>query len=389
MFGSTVEYITLKLPDEKDFFLSSTKIIHIYERGMSSWNSYTQVNMLGDYFITSDAFGIRLFDPSGNFVQNLLMSEFEGQRNVQQVDINVEGLKSASLTGFSDTRAFLTFIDYNKRKVWAGEFNLANLPLYIPQNEIAPAFPGVEMVPVRNAPSGVNIDSNTRFSFWGGRNMLAVTFNNMGDTLTKFTNHVRLEEGQTRGPANSDRSFSYRSDDALFFRQAYCDTIFRVESANRIVPVYRFDFGAQRASLFEGTNSRTQGKLLPWKLLAQKNSMLLIFTEGRDCPNCRAAGNVTFHCLIFDKQTGRPTAIDMKSRYPENALIENDIDGGLPLPLNTIITEGNRIMATFTKGQIEEILKNNTGNIPPETVSKLKAQADALKQNEMLVMVMR
>jgi hypothetical protein len=207
----------------------------------------------------------------------------------------------------------------------------------------------------------------------------------MGDTLCKFANHVRLD-ANVRSFANSDMSFFYRLDGKLFFRQAYCDTIFRVQSANRIVPVYRFDFGALRVSLEEGVTAKTQGKLLPWKCIAFKNAIILIFTQGRDCPNCRKAGDVTFHALLFDRKTGHSTAIDMKSLYPEDALIENDIDGGLPVPLNTINTQNEKIIASFTKGQIEEILKNNAGNITAETVSKLKTQADLLKPNEMLVM---
>ena len=117
--------------------------------------------------------------------------------------------------------------------------------------------------------------------------------------------------------------------------------------------------------------------------------MLLIFSEGRDCPVCRTRNEVTFHCLLFDKQTGQSTAIDMQSRYPENILIENDIDGGLPIPLNALRVENDVLIATYTKRQIEEILKNNAGNITPETVAKLKTLADTLKQNEMLVMVIR
>ena len=233
------------------------------------------------------------------------------------------------------------------------------------------------------------IDDHTQFSFRGGGDLLAVSFNSMGDTLCKFVNHVRLEESQTRGPAGSDWSFSYRSEGELYFRQAYCDTIFRVQSANRIVPTYRLDFGQRRASLFEGTSGKTQGKFLPWKWFVFKNSMILIFTEGRDCPNCRTAGEVAFHCLLFDKKTGRPTAIDMKALYPEDALIENDIDDGLPIPLNTINTHNKNIIATFTKGQIEEILKNNLKNFSNETAEKLKNLANNLKSNEMLVMIIK
>ena len=385
-FGSSVEYVILKLPDEKDFFLSETSVRRIYGQSSTSSRHTTQVNMLGDHFITSDAFGIRLFGPTGNLVQNLLISEFEGQRNIQRVEINFDGSKNAILRDFSGTRCFLTFVDYAERKIWAGEFNLENVPLIMPQSEITPSPRGLEMAPVRTAPQGKNIDNDTRFNFRGGGDPLAISFNNMGDTLCKFTNHVRLEEGQKMGLANSDRSFSYQSAGELFFRQAYCDTVFRVQSANRIVPAYCFDFGNQRASLFEGSTMKTQGKLLPWKWIDLKNEIILIFTEGRDCPNCRNNNEVTFHCLLFDKRTGKPTPIDMKSRYPEHALIENDIDGRLPLPLNTLNTEGHFIIATYTKVQIEEMLKNNARNFRQETIAQLKELAETLKQNEMLVL---
>ena len=388
--GSSVEYVILKLPDENDFFLSQTRIRRINGRSSSSNRQSTQVNMLGDHFITSDVFGIRLFEPSGNFVQNLLMSEFEGQRNVNQTEIeHNERYKNAIMRDFSDTRCFLTYIDYENRQIWAGEFDLSKMPLYKPQSEITPLPPGLEMVPVRGVPTGMNIADNSRFSFWGGGNLLGVSFNNMGDTLCKFTNNVRLEEGQTRGGFGSDWPFSYRSEGEMYFRQAYCDTIFRVQSANRIVPAFLFDFGEQRATLFEGTTGKTKGKLLPWKWFVFKNSMILIFTEGRDCPNCRTAGEVAFHCLLFDKHTGHSTAIDMKSLYPENILIENDIDGDLPIPLNSLRVEGDKIIAAFTKNQIEEILKNNVKNIPAETAEKLKRSANALKTNEMLVMIIK
>jgi len=396
MFGSAVEYVTLQLPDEKDFFMSATHTTISFDRGSSGSYVSTQVNMLGDHFVTSDAMGIRLFDPSGKFVQNLLMSEFEsGERNVQNVKIDFNGYKRAIVSNFSGTRCFLTFIDFGEGKnvmdlalgngkVWAGEFDLSKQPLYSSQNEISSLTPGVEMVPVRNVPSGGFLDDDTRFRFRIplNRNLIAISFNSMGDTLCKFTNHV---EGNG-GAYVTDMSFFYRADDQLFFRQEFCDTIFRVASANRIVPAYRFDFGMKRLTPSEGATNNTQGKLIPKKWLVFKNSMILIFSEGRDCPACRTRGEVTFHCLLFDKQTGNSTAIDMKSQYHENILIENDIDGGLPIPLNSLHTEGDIMIANFTKGQIEEILKNNAKNIPAETVSKLKALADVLKQNEMLVM---
>jgi len=400
-FGSTVEYVTLRLPDDNDFFLSGTGVSLYFTRGSSGSHPSTIVNRLGDHYVSSDVLGIRLFDPSGRFVQNLLLSEFEGQqRNIQKIDIDFEGYKRASMLDISGTHCFLTFVDYEgsqnfywnlagmqhfdregKGKIWVGEFDISKLPLLKPQSELPNISPGVEMVPVRDLPAGRFLDDDTRFNFRGVGNPIAITFNMMGDTLCKFANY----EG-SGGAYSSDKSFFYRADGVFYFRQEFCDTIFRVHSANRIIPAYCFDFGAQRLTAFEGATNKTLGKLMPNGLLDFKNSILLIFTEGRDCPACRTAGEVTFYCLLYDKKTGRPTAIDLKSRYPENILIENDLDGGVPIPLNTLHIEGNDIIATYTKVQIEEILKNNVGAIPAETVAKLKTLADTLKQNEILVM---
>jgi len=396
-FGSLVEYVTLRLPNEDDFFLSQTYI----RMGGTSTYGNTQVYRLGDHFVTSDPLNIRLFDPSGYFLQNLLLSEFDGKKNDRRIEIDFEGYKRASMLDISGTRCFLTFIDYKGEwrnyfnyvrsgnhgyaNIWAGEFDLAKRPVYTPSSELSSLTPGVEMVPVRNALSGLFIDDNTLFSFRRAHNPYAITFNNLGDTLCKFTNYA---EG-SGGAYSSDNSFFYRADGALYFRHEFCDTIFRVQSANRIVPEYRFDFGARRLSSAEGASNKTQGKLVPWKWFVFKDVMLLIFSEGRDCPICRTRDEVTFHCLLFDKKTGAPTVIDMKSLYPENILIENDLDGGLPIPLNSIHVQGGDIIATFTKHQIEEILKNNAANINKETVAKLKRTADALKQNEILVMIIK
>ncbi|MDR1156654.1 MAG: DUF4933 domain-containing protein [Bacteroidales bacterium] len=380
-FGSSVEYVTLKLPGEEDFFLSQTHIHLNGDKWAQSYRSSTQVSKAGDYFVTTDELGIRLFDHQGAFVDNLLLSEFEGKRNAQTVEVEHDSYRPAMLRDVRGDRCYLAVIDYSSKKTWIGEYRLANRPL----NDARP-----EMTQVRNYPAGMYMDGNTRFNFQGGRGSrpVAVSFNTMGDTLCKFANHVRIDRN-IRGFASSDRSFFDRADGTLFFRQSYCDTIFRVQSANRIVPAYRFDFGAQRVSMEDGVLAKTQGKLLPWKWIVFKNLMILIFTEGRDCPNCRKAGEVTFHCLLFDRQSGRADAIDMISPYPEDALIENDIDGGLPLPLNSINVRDDGIFASFTKGQIEEILKNSAKTIPAETVLKLKTQADVLKSNEMLVMVVR
>ena len=401
MFGANVEYVKLKLPGENDFFLSDTRIqIHYAEAGSSGNRLNTQVYRIDDHFVTSDPLGVRLFDPSGNFLQNLLMSEFDDQeRNVDQIKFDLEGYKRAALLDISGTRCFLTFVDFEGKnsnyfnlmlgrhsdaKFWAGEFDLSKRPLFSPQTEMPDLTPGVKMVPVRNLPIGMFVDDNILFHFRRG-NPIGITFNTMGDTLCKFTNYV-TESG---GAYVSDRSFFYRSDGELFFRQEFCDTIFRVQSANRIVPSYCFDFGTQRLTPSDGANNRTQGKLVPWKWIVFKHSMILIYSEGRDCPNCRGAGEVTFYCTLYDRQTGQPTAIDMQSRYPENILIENDIDGGFPIPLNSLHLQHDELIATFTKNQIEEILKNNAGNIPAETVTKLKTMANTLKLNEMLVILVK
>ena len=162
-----------------------------------------------------------------------------------------------------------------------------------------------------------------------------------------------------------------------------------MRSANQIVPAYRFDFGAQRITASEGAANMTKGKLIPSHWLVFKNSLLLIFSEGRDCPACRTRNEVTFHCLLFDKKTGQSKAIDMRSRYPENILIENDIDGGIPIPLSSLRIENDVLIASFAKRQIEEILNNNAGNIPAETFTKFKTMADSLQSNEMLVVLIK
>jgi hypothetical protein len=184
--------------------------------------------MLSDHFVTSDALGVRLFDKSGRFVQNLLMSDFKGQeRNVQSITMDFSGYKKAIMCDISGTRCFLSYIDYNsdfntflslgglpprsemKGKFWAGEFNLTNLPLINPKPELASLSTNVEMVPVRSVPDGMFMDDNTQFKFRiESKKTIAVSFNSIGDTLCKFINHV----AESSGGYPSDRSFFYRAD---------------------------------------------------------------------------------------------------------------------------------------------------------------------------------
>ena len=390
-FGSSVEYVVLRLPDENDFFLTEKFSTPIQILGINNYK-FTYIDRLGDHFIASNGSGVRLFDPSGFFVQDLLMSE--------KADRVFEGEKFASMLDITGTHCYLAMVDfegnpYNVRdflvkghsdaKFWAGEFDLAKRPIFTPSSELTTLTPGVELVPSRSFPAGMFMDDNTRFLFQRGRDPFAITFNNMGDTLCKFTNYADGNGGAYK----SDVSFFYRADGALFFRHEFCDTVFRVQSANCIVPVYRFDFGAQRLSSAESASNKMQGKFIPYKWFVFKDAMLLIFSEGHDCPDCRARNQVTFHCLLFDKQTGKPTPVDMKSLYPENILIENDLDGFLPIPINSLRIQDGVIIATYTKSQIEEILKNNAGNINTDTASQMKKSAEELKQNEMLVMIIK
>ena len=378
MFGSEIEYVTLRLPNEDDYFLSQTSVQLSGNNWAMSRNSSTEVKIAGNFFITSDWLGVRLFNKNGVFVKNLLLSEFEGNRTAQKIEVNYDGLKHAILRRVLDDRCFLAMCDYASKETFLGEYCFDN-----------PSTNDIVMTKVHNYPLVSFLDNNTMFGFNDVTDdrPVAISFNLMGDTLCKFTNYVRFEK-KLKAYASSDRSLFYRFEGKLFFRQSYCDTIFRVDSENRITPVYLFDFGDKRATVEEGLTAKTEGKLLLWKWIAFKNSMILIFTEGRDCQDCRREEKVTFHCLMFDKNNGRSIPIDMKSYYPENILIENDIDGRFPIPFNSLNVDGSVILATITKIQIDDIIKYSE-NIPLETVSKLKIQAEALKQNEILLMIIK
>jgi len=395
MFGSEVEYVTLRLPDENDYFASSIEIKlsdfrfkteDFGEVWYQNTGSSTQVIATGKNILTSDLLGVRLFDNKGVFVKNLLLSEFEGKKNSKKVEIIFDTYKQAVLRGFLSDRCYLALHDHSSKEVFVGEYKIGSNSM----DDIA-------MTQVRRYPSGTFIDNQSLFKIEVSRNLLrgytdehpiAVSFNMQGDTLCKYHNHAKLDKEvlkNLKGIAYTDYLFLFRSEGKLFFRQSYCDTIFHIKSASRFVPAYLFDFGDKRVTIEEGITAKTQGKLLPNRLYAFKNSILLIFSEGRDCSKCREKGEVTFHGLLFDKKTGRATPLDLKNQYPEDIMIENDIDGGFPIPLNSIDTESENIIATFDKNRIERILKNNAKNLSAETVSKLKSQADALKANELLV----
>ena len=397
MFGSSIEYVTLKLPEQYGYFASSVdlkrtnfsfKTADFGEAIIKYYSSNTNAIKIGNHFITYDMIGIRLFDINGVFVKNILLSEFEGERDSLNVEIKFENYKQAVLRDIIGNKCFLAMFDHNLQKIYLGEYQIGKSP-----------DPEIVMTFINNFPWGTTIDNNTLFKLninnifaYVNSNHIAVSLSFRSDTLCKFNNYIIPDKNiieKLRNYAHSDNSFSYRFNDELFFRQAYNDTVFRVKSANRIIPAYLFDFGSQKVTIEEGLSAKTEGKLLLWWFVELKNSIILIFTEGRDCPNCREKGEVKFHCLVYDKQTKRYSPIDMNSTFPESAMIENDLDGGLPLLLTKINLQKDGIVATFTKKQIENILNNKNIKIPSETVSKFQNQANVLKQNEMLLMIIR
>ena len=394
MFGSEIEYVTLRLPEENGYFASeigatcNQVLITRFEAKNDGWRNTINSSLIrfsGNNIVVADMLGIRLFDNKGVFIKNLLLSEYDGHKS-KNPDIIFNTFKQSVLRGIIGDRILLALHDHSSDEIFIGEYNIGNHLTDKSENEII-------MTKVPKYVSGSFINNQTLIKTHFSINpqkypIIAFSLNLQGDTLCKFMSHIELDK-DIEPFAFSDQSFFYRFENKLFFRQAYCDTIFRVESANRIIPAYKFDFGDKRVSIEEGVTAKTEGKLLPHNLIHTKNSMILIFTEGRDSPSCRTEGEVTFHCLMFDKKTGRPTNIDLKSKYPEEVLIENDIDNGLPVQLLYLNTKNENIFTSFTKKQIESFLKEYEKKIPPEAVSKLKTQAEALKQNEILLMIIK
>ena len=244
--------------------------------------------------------------------------------------------------------------------------------------------------------TGTNwLDDNTYSKKLRGDNMLVI-FNKTGDTLSTFTQHEKLVNYTKSLQRGTDGGAQYEYNSGIFFRNAFNDTVFQVIPPNRLLPVYVLNLGNYKVTRQQGVDPgfSLTGKIIPEKWAETKNYIFLTFTkDDYDCPNTRKNKTVKIYHALYSKQNGQLSVIkgDPLDYSPE--ILENDMDGGVPVwPSSYMISKNGEMMIPLKGKDIKERVKSKEFKLSgaPEAKKKeLERLAGSVSDFEDILMIIK
>lgn len=384
-YYSAVRYVKLKhpLPSEEGGFLGNSKMKMYYEQGSSSGRGFnSDVYVANDFIVAGDCFfGYHCYDKDGKFDYSIVMMnktpQYDRKGNLFTIhwDKSLRMIGSFSVLGDNcifftsqEGKAKLYFHNLKKKKnylerpAWGGEMKLLNPTTFVSYY--------------------YNIRAEKPERFFS-------ILDYKGDILSTFVNSNSLFLSQKKGASpNPDRNLMYYFNDQLTMRQAYNDTIYRVVSEKELKPVYVMDFGSQKLDVETALYGDKSNKLIPYEWFETDDFAFIIYTKNYDCPSNRQSGSVKFNYCYYDKQTKVFYNIP-SDKLPEEYLINNSIEGGIPLIGNNVKANGKLLYIGYTKAQLESVIKQKDfASLPQAQQDKVNSLYDDLGEQELLVMIL-
>ncbi len=211
-----------------------------------------------------------------------------------------------------------------------------------------------------------------------------VVINNNGDSLTTFSG---FEEGNTLRFESSGRNYLWNTLN---------DTVFQVLGNNRILPVYVLNLGPNKASLEQvrQIDGDLTGKIIPMQWAENNNYIFLVFAKDAfDSPNNRKYKKVKLYHALFSKLNHQLFILkgDPFNYSPE--ILENDIDGGMPVwPLSYMIGNNGEILISLKGQELKDRTKSEqfkNSAAPESKKNELKQLAASVSDNEDILMIIK
>jgi hypothetical protein len=208
--------------------------------------------------------------------------------------------------------------------------------------------------------------------------------NDKGDTLSAFSG---FEEGNTLRFENHGMNYLWNTLN---------DTVFQVIGNNRILPVYVLQLGQFKASLEQvrQIGGDLTGKIIPMQWAENKNYIFLIFSKDAfDSQNNRKYKKVKLYHALFSKMNNQLYMLkgDPLNYTPE--ILENNIDGGLPVwPLSYMIGNNGEILISLKGQDLKDRVKSKLfrlSNAPEAKKKELERLAASVDGNEDILMIIR
>jgi hypothetical protein len=228
-----------------------------------------------------------------------------------------------------------------------------------------------------------------------GDNMMVVLTNN-GDTLSTFTMLEKLKNYTKSLMRGTDNGVQYEYNANLFFRPQFNDTVFLVTPPNRLLPAYVLKLGDYKVDKQHGVDPdfNLTGKIIPEEWAETDNYLFLTFTkDDYDCPNTRKNKTVKIYHALYSKQNHQLSILkgDPFDYSPE--ILENNLDGGLPVWPLSYMTGNNREILISLKGrELKDRVKSEQfkfSGAPEAKKIELEKLAGLVTETEDILMIVK
>jgi hypothetical protein len=227
------------------------------------------------------------------------------------------------------------------------------------------------------------------------KNMMVV-LNKKGDTLSTFTQLEQLKNYTKSLQRNTDPGSQYEENGTLYFRPAFNDTVFKLIPPNMLYPVYVLILGDYKVTMQQGVDPDfiLTGKIIPGEWAETKDYIFMTFTkDSYDCPINRKNKTVKIYHALFSKLTHNVSIFkgDPYDYSPE--IIENNIDGGMPVwPSSYMISKNGEILISLKGRDLKDRIKSKEFKLSGAPASKkreLEILATSVSGTEDILMIIQ
>ena len=393
-YASSVEYVRFRHPaaDSSGRFFRNFGIHYSYERGASSGNFSSMVILMDEGYIIGDILsGLYHYDLSGNIIDTIVVNNFPYKFDKGYFNDTVIHVKYADIHGFiSGGQNIGSEVIYNFRdtssKTTTYWYDLNHKMITMERH-----YKDGENVFYPNVLND-SITYDLSAAFLRDDAVFLRVFDKIGDTLALFKDitHERL---RPKGNTNSPESpVVYNFGGKLHIRASYNDTVYVMEAPNRLVAKYVINLGERRVDPQTGMMGNKSEKLLPQRWMETDDFILFTYSQNIDVPNTRNNNQVQYYYTIFDKKSGKIHTIDSGGRYPDEFIVSNPINGGVPFYFSGLYYSDRKgaYHVVYDKRGLKQLLNDkNVNNLPQIQRAKLKEMHDSIEDGELLMMLMK
>jgi hypothetical protein len=245
--------------------------------------------------------------------------------------------------------------------------------------------------------TGINIlDSDTYTESTNRGDNMMIVFNKQGDTLSQFTRREKLVNYTKNLMRGTDGGSQYEENGSLYMRPAFNDTVFRITPPNRMTPVYVVNLGSYKVSKQQGVDPgfNLTGKIIPEDWAENRKYIFMTFTrDDYDCPNTRKNKSVKIYHALYSKQTANLTIINGDPFNYSPEILENNIDGGIPVwPKFYMVGKSGEILVALKGKEIKDRIKMkefHQSAAPEQKKKELTKLAESVSETEDILMIIK